>query len=249
MLSRGDGTFQLSMNRRRTDRAPANDLLLLQATDPQRKLNIGFGSAPEFRKTFRGLVCKGVDCLSSIVPHTVGGTMLELSAQPRQRKTKVMAHHVDRQSQCLGGFLGSHASEVAHLDKLSEHLVLACERVKCGVELDEFDLLVHVLIGCFDAGDLLRGISAASLPGSTRTCMIDQDLSHDPRRDSDEMDSVSVLMPALAGELQVEFVNQGCRLQCMIGSLSVQPSRRDSVEFVVELAYQIIQHGRALVLH
>jgi hypothetical protein len=29
----------------------------------------------------------------------------------------------------------------------------------------------------------------------------------------------------------------------------VQPSRRDSVEFVVELAYQIIQHGRALVLH
>src|ERR1700722_16531054 len=52
---------------------------------------------------------------------SVRGTLAgQLATQPRPGETKIVAHHVDRSTRDLGGLLGSHASEIVHLDDLSQ---------------------------------------------------------------------------------------------------------------------------------
>ena len=89
--------------------------------------------------------------------------------------------------------------------------------------------------------DLLRATAAFCISMTTR--VVDQNASHDLRRDREEMRTIGPVHVSLIDETDVSFVNQGGGLKCVTFSLAAHVAAREPVQFFVDQRIQLVECG------
>ena len=83
--------------------------------------------------------------------------------------------------------------------------------------------------------------TAAAFCTLSRVCMVDQDLAHRPRRDSEEVHPVLPVDVRLIDQFDIRLVDQCRRLQRMVLPLVTEVDRRSTVQFGIYQRQQLIE--------
>jgi len=85
--------------------------------------------------------------------------------------------------------------------------------------------------------------AVAPLAGAVTTGVIDQDPAHDLRRDTKEVGSILPIDLTLVDQPDVHLMNEGRRLQGVVGSFAPQLPRGNAPELRVDERQQLIERG------
>src|SRR6476620_6796275 len=139
------------------------------------------------------------------------------------------------------GFIDRESAKRAKLDDPGQLSVDLLQAIECVIQREDGYLVwrgdvFHLVDG--DAGHTL-----APLVGAVTTGVIDQDPAHDLSRDTKEMCAILPIDLALVNQSNVRLMDQGRRLQGVIGPLPSKLPRGDATELRVDEWQQLTERG------
>jgi len=165
----------------------------------------------------------------------------QVSVQPRLRQAPSPDHRRNRDPEDLGDLLVLQAAEEPQLD----------DPRQLGIELRQpfqGDVDVQHVRGLLRRE--LSGLVEGQLPGPSASLgiavaarMIDQNATHHLRGESDEVQRVAPLHPALIDQSHEGFVNERRGLEGMTGTLVTQIACGKPVEFLVNERCELVERG------
>ena len=142
-----------------------------------------------------------------------------------------MPDHVDRAPGRRGRFFGGHAGKVVHLDNLSHGAVFPFERLERSVKVQHLHITAAVLRLHFDIRiPRHAAVAPAALGRGTGPGMIDEQLSHDPRRERKQMCAIRKGGRFVAEQADERLVDQCRGLKRVTGPLVSHERACDAAE-------------------
>lgn len=156
-----------------------------------------------------------------------------------------MADDVDGLAQHFSRFLCSHATEIPHLDELGQGLVFSSKGFNRGIELDEleqFDAFLALHLQAGGPGRVPIRATGSLLAGACSR-VVDQNLPHDSGSYGQKMDLVGEPAFRAVGQLQVNLMDKGSSLECVIRAFPRQVAGGNPVEFLVQSRCEFLHYG------
>lgn len=132
-------------------------------------------------------------------------------------------------------------AKVSQLNDLAAPRISLGQALQCLVQAQNLTALIGSDCRDFLERDLLR--AAASLRVSVSPRVIDQNASHDLRRDREEVRAIRPVHILLINQPDIGFIYQGSSLKCVVFSLAAHVTAGEAMELVVHQRVQLVQSG------
>jgi hypothetical protein len=145
-----------------------------------------------------------------------------------------------------GSFLGDESAKEAHLDQPGLVFIAPFEFRQGVIRVDHEAIAggghIHRLVE-------RQAHAAVTLAGFVLARMVDKNLAHDARRDSEEVSTILIVGLILPGQTEVGFVDQGGPLESVARALAAEAGIGETAQFRVDDREQPVHSGSIAGFH